>query len=704
MAIFAAIRKSMKNCFGLLLLLCAFASAAQTAYNTKKIPQCVTRFGTTLDDDYSWLENTQSPEVKDWVALQNQAVQKQLEVIGDKKTIGSKLREYDRLATNSLPSKRGKYFYGMYRLDKDKPSVLMMAKSLRHSMAEVVNPYKLFKDENVFIAGYRPSQNAKYISYGLSRNGGDRLEIRFADMEKLAQLDDVLTDIKFSGMAWNGDRGIFYKKNSNKQVFARDSTYQLYYHRIGQPQSADQLVFDATKNESNIDFFVKENKLFVIETSKDENLRKYYFSPIDTETFMLTKFLENESADFKLLDYSKNRIYFSSREYDWGEVRSFDIGNRTDEQVLIPQIYGHLLQDVDFLDDYVICSYKTAGKYYLSVYDRQGNFIRKFDALPGMDFKINFYDAETKCLYVSFFSYTLPYHNFKLNLENGDTAPFFTDYSRPKPTIFPLDYFQTKVVAYKSRDQKEITMTIVYKKGLALDSNNPTLLEAYGGFGSVRSPSFDTGLLYFLEKGGVYAYAEIRGGGEKGSKWHKDGKGLKKMNTFNDFIDAAEFLIAEGYTSSQKLAITGGSQGGLLVGVAITQRPELFKLAIPRVGAFDMVKFQNYTVGKYHLDEYGDAETEAGFRNLMSYSPYHNIKEDINYPSTLIITSENDDRVPPIHSYKFAARLQNRPAQKNPVFLQTRSNSGHYGKISTYNYRVEQEAEFYSFVLYYLNN
>lgn len=676
----------------------------QPAVKLEKSTQKLERFGTRFDDDYVSLENYSSKQVKDWVDLQNQATAAEIEKIGDKKSIVSTLKEYDRLSTNSLPQKKGKYFYGMYRRDKDEPSVLMMTKSLRHLLVEVVNPYKIFKDKNVFISGYTPSKNSRYLAYKISRNGGDRQEIRFTDLDKLDPLDDVLSNVKFSNMAWNGDKGIFYKKNSNQEVFARDSTYLLYYHKLGQPQAQDELVFDATKSESSIRFFTKQGKLFIIESSKDESTHNYYYTPTDTEVFVLKKFLENEPDDFDFLDYADNRIYFANKDFDWGEVRSFDINNRKDEKVLIPQIYSHLLVDTDFLEDYVICTYKTLGKYYLSVYGKDGNFIRKFDAPPGMSFDINFYDNESKCLFVSFFSYTLSFHNFKLNLETGDASPFFTDYSRPKPTLFPLDYFETKTITYKSRDNKDVPITIVHKKGIKLDGNNPTLLSAYGGFGSVSGPHFDTGLVYFLEKGGVYAYAEVRGGGEKGRHWHRDGKGLKKANTFNDFIDGAEFLIKEKYTSAQKLAITGGSQGGLLVGVAMTQRPDLFKVVIPKMGAFDMIKFQDYTVGKYHVDEYGDVATEAGFRSLLSYSPYHNIKEDVNYPTTLIITSENDDRVPPIHSYKFAARLQNRAAQKNPIFLKTLGNSGHYGKVSTYQERVEEKAAFYSFLLYYLNN
>lgn len=293
--------------------------------------------------------------------------------------------------------------------------------------------------------------------------------------------------------------------------------------------------------------------------------------------------------------------------------------------------------------------------------------------------------------------------NYRLNITNGDTNVYYNDFIEPKPTLFPFDHFETKAITYKSRDGKDVPMTIIHKKGISLDGNNPTLLEAYGGFGVISGPSYDVGLLHFLEKGGIYAFAEIRGGGEKGTKWHKDGRGLKKMNSFNDFIDAAEFLISEKYTSSQKLAISGASNGGLVVGVAMTQRPDLFKVAVPKVGVFDMIKFEQYTIGKFHLDEYGSAENEEEFKSLFSYSPYHNIKEDINYPITLIITSENDDRVPPVHSYKFAAKLQNRNAQKNPIYLQVNSNAGHYGKVSNYKNQVYKDAEFYSFIWEHLN-
>lgn len=694
----------MKKILFLSLLICFPHLYSQPFFKSKKTPAAITKHGLAFTDDYAWLENYKSEEVRQWVNEENALADAQLKLVKDSYSSESKIKEYDRLSSNSLPIKKGRYFYMTLRRDKDHPSSLYYAKSLSDPPIELVNPYKIYKNDNVYILGNYPSKNSKYIAYKVSPDGSDRHEIRFADIVAVKNLDDVLTNVKFSNVAWNADRGVFYKKNSNVDVFARDSTYQLFYHRIGKPQSEDELVFDATKNESSISFFTRENKLFIIETDKDEKNKTYYSSPIDTETFYLEKFLEKDDANFKMLSYFNDRIYFSSNEFGWSDVRSFHIKNRSDETVLIPQIYNHLLVDAGFYEKYIVCKYKTVGKNYISIYSRKGEFIRKFDAPEGMDFRIRFFDSETNDLYVSFYSYTLPFYNFKLNLETGVSNQFFSNYSKPKPTIFPLDYFETKSITYKSRDGIEVPMTIVHKKGITLDGNNPTLLEAYGGFGVVSGPHYDTGLLYFLSKGGVYAYAEIRGGGEKGLAWHQNGKGLKKINTFNDFIDAAEFLIQEKYTSPKKLGITGASQGGLLVGVALTQRPDLFKVAIPKVGVYDMVKFDDYTIGKYHRDEYGDPNKKEEFNAMMAYSPYHNIKNEVNYPTTLIITSENDDRVPPIHSYKFAAKLQNREAQKNPVFLKTLSNSGHYGKVSNYKNHTEQDADFYNFLMYHLNN
>lgn len=691
-----------KYIFSLLCFLFSFLSFSQEFPVSKKTTSIITKHKVSFQDDYTWFEDMKSEEVTNWSNAQNEAVNLHFDEIKKTHSLTSVIKEYDSKTTYSLPDRKNKYFYKFYRKDKNKSSSLFFMKTLDDLPVEIVNPNKIYADSNVTIDGYYPSRNSALLAYKISIDGSDKHEIRFVDLNKNKAKDDILKNIKFSNVSWNNDQGVFYKKNSNKDVFAKDSTFQLFYHKIGTQQEQDKLIFDASEKEGDISFFTSKNKLFVIEKNKNETSKNYYYADLEDDNTQLQKFIENDSTDFKFINYKNGRVYYSSSEYNWGEVRSFNIQNRKDENVIIPQIYTHLLLQTYLSDDYIICKYKTTGKNYFILYDYFGKLVRRIDVPNGMDIDMMYLDPVTKDFYFGVRSYVLPYRNFKINILTGIDQPFYSINNKPKPTLFPLNYFETKTITYKSRDNVDIPITIVHKKGILLDGNNPTLLKAYGGFGVVSSSSYDTGLLYFLEKGGVFAYAEIRGGGEKGLKWHKDGMGLKKMNTFNDFIDAAEFLIKEHYTSPNKLAITGGSQGGLLVGVAMTKRPELFKVAIPIVGAFDMVKFDQYTIGRKHLDEYGNPEKENEYNSLLKYSPYHNIMTDINYPITLIITSENDDRVPPFHSYKFAAKLQNRTAQKNPIYLQTIKNAGHYGN-STYQKRLEEKAEFYSFLLYHLN-
>lgn len=693
----------MQKIYFLIVSLFLITIAKAQGPSAKKIPTKITKHNITIDDDYAWLENIKSNEVTNWVNEQNIYSENHLKEVTKATNFLFMIKDYDYLSTNGLPSKNRKYFYSNYRLDKKKSYVLHYREKLNDMPRQLVDPYAIYKDENVLMSGFFPSKNSKYLAYKISLNGSDRNEIRFVDISNQKNLDDVLKDIKFSNAAWNGDKGVFYKKNLNTDFFAKDSTYQLYYHKLGEIQDKDALIFDTSKDESDFRFFVRENKLFLFETNKEETKRLYHYIDLSDETFKIKEFVVPNGNDFSYLYSKEDNVYFTNTKYDWGDVRSFNINNPTEVTSIIPQIYSHLLVDTDFTSEYIICKYRNLGRNYINIHNYDGTFVRKFEAPMGMNFNIRFLDNKTNELYVTFYSYTISYLNYKLNITTGDTNVYYNDFIQPKPTLFPFDHFETKSTTYKSRDGKDIPMTMVHKKGITLDGNNPTLLEAYGGFGSVSGPSYDVGLLHFLEKGGVYAFAEIRGGGEKGRKWHKDGRGLKKMNSFNDFIDAAEFLISEKYTSSSKLAISGASNGGLVVGVAMTQRPDLFKVAVPKVGVYDMIKFEQYTIGKFHLDEYGNPEIEEEFNALLNYSPYHKIKEGVNYPTTLIITSENDDRVPPVHSYKFAARLQNRTAQKNPIYLQVKSNAGHYGKISSYEKSVQADAEFYSFVWEHLN-
>lgn len=681
-----------------------FISAFSQTIVTKKTPTSYVKHGITITDDYSWLENLKSPETQKWVEDENKITTSHLEEVRKKYNLEKKIIEYYSHESSGLPKKKGKYFYSIYLTDKNKPASLFYRKKMDEMPLMLLNPSEIFESDDLLLADYYPSKSSNLLAYIVSKDGSDRNEIRFIDINKKQKLEDIVTDVKFSEAQWNLDLGVFYKKNINLNKIAADSTNQLFYHKMGTKQSDDKLIFDNSKTGSFFRFYTTRGRLIIIDENPNNNVSSFYQATLVGDDFTVEKFFEDKSGNMKFLDYRKGQIYYSSKEFDWGEIRSFNIDKREEETVIVPQIYSQLLVSAFFTEDYIFCRYKTVGKNYIRVYDPTGKFIRKFDTPDGFGFHIKYYDDETKSLYVTLESYTTPSINYKLNVETGDFSPYYNNYLRAKSTIFPMDYFETKCTTYKSRDNKDVPITIVYKKGTKLDGSNPTLLKAYGGFGNVSSPNFSPGLLSFLDEGGVFAYAEIRGGGEKGLKWEIDGKNLRKMNSFNDFIDAAEYLIREKYTSPNKLAINGGSYGGLVVAVAMTKRPDLFKVAIPEMGALDMIKFEKYTIGRYHFNEFGNTENKEEFNNLFSYSPYHNIDDKINYPITLIITSDNDDRVPPLHSYKFAAKLQNRENQKNPIYLETFDNSGHYGKISTYDKYMKSEADFYGFLLYHLKN
>ncbi len=685
-----------------LILLFTFALATSQSPETKKTPTVITRHGVSYTDDYTWLEQMTSTETKNWVEANNQVTDAAIKLARKSYDPISKIKEYDYLSSNPLPVRKGAYFYSRYRTDKNYPAALYYRKTLKGNSIELVDPYKIAKNKNVVLDYFMPSNNSVYMAYMLSQNGGDRKEIRFCPFSGNAKIDDLITDVKFSGVSWNGDKGIFYKKNLNKSTFARDSTYQLFYHRIGTDQSTDKLIMDTSANDGSISFHTKDNYLFVTESSRKNAKTNYYYCFLDDEEFNLVKYYENDVPGFDFFGYSGGRVYYSSGKFDWGDIRSFDLRHPEDDKPVVSQLYQNLLVSTTIYDEYLFCKYKTVNKNYVVAYTKSGEFVRKFDAPAGMDFDIRFYLRDTNELFVSFYSATISYQNFRLNIKTGEADYYYNDYIRPKVLLFPLDHFITKNITYKSRDGEDVPITIVHKKTVSPDGNNPTLLSAYGGFGNISGPDYDTGILYFLEKGGVYAFAEVRGGGEKGLGWHRDGKDEKKPNSIHDFVDAAEFLINEKYTSPQKLAITGGSHGGLVVGGAVIERPELFKVAVPYSGRLDVLSIDEYTSGKFHLEEYGNPNDKDDYARMLAYSPYQNIKEDVNYPTMLIVTSENDDRVPPLQSYKFAAKLQNRPAQKNPIYLRTQHDSGHSGKISTYQDRKEAQADFFGFLLYML--
>ena len=404
----------------------------------KKIPSKITKHNITFDDDYAWLENVKSNEVTNWVNEQNIYSENHLKEVTKATNFLFKIKDYDYLSTNGLPSKNRKYFYSNYRLDKKKPYVLHYREKLNDMPRQLVDPYEVYKDENVLMSGFYPSKNSKYLAYKISLNGSDRNEIRFVDISNQKNLDDVLKDIKFSNAAWNGDKGVFYKKNSNTDFFAKDSTYQLYYHKLGEIQDKDALIFDTSKDESDFRFFVRENKLFLFETNKEETKRLYHYIDLSDETFKIKEFVVPNGNDFSYLYSKEDNVYFTNTKYDWGDVRSFNINNPTEVTSIIPQIYSHLLVDTDFTSEYIICKYRNLGRNYINVHNYDGTFVRKFEAPMGMNFNIRFLDNKTNELYVTFYSYTISYLNYKLNITTGDTNVYYNDFIQPKPTLYSL--------------------------------------------------------------------------------------------------------------------------------------------------------------------------------------------------------------------------------------------------------------------------
>lgn len=647
-----------------------------------------------------------NPEVLKWVQAQNNLVDGQLDLASSKFYSLPVITKYYNQTSYRIPNKERTYYYALMRRSEQElqTPMLFYKKKLDDAFIELVNPNFFYSGKTVNIIDYTPSVESKIMAYKLMINGSDQHEVRFVNISNGKKYNDLLSGVKFGNIAWKGDDGVFYNRNSNKSQFSVDSTYQIYYHKIGTDVKDDKLFYDATEKKGQVHYFTSGDgkRLFLTVASKEETIVDYYYADLTIEKPELQKYLDNVPSSFTVEGYAHGKIYFSSKESNWGDLRYLDPENPDERKVLIPQYQNQLLIHAYFFEDRIVCKYKNQDGNYLMLFDYNGKFLKKIVTQKGMDVNLSGNDYFDKDIFFYVSSYTIPPILFTLNVTTGNYGRFVSRTYDKTTSPFPFDYFTSVSTSYTSRDGVQVPITIIYKKGIELSGDNPTLLEAYGGFGTISSPSYDPALLYFLNNGGVYAYAEVRGGGDKGVDWHRQGRGVKKVNTLNDFIDAADYLIKQKYTSPARLGITGASQGGLLVGAALVQHPEMFKVAVPRVGVYDMAEFHNYTIGRFHYDEYGNPDNPADFAAMMQYSPYHNVKENINYPTTLIITSDNDDRVPPIHSYKFAARLQNRPSQINPVYLKTNLQSGHYGITTSYEDKISDKAKFYSFILYHL--
>ncbi|MBO1054403.1 MAG: S9 family peptidase [Dolichospermum sp. DET73] len=638
--------------------------------------------GTAVADPYRALEDPDTEETKAWVEAQNQVTFSYLNEIPARAKIKqrlTKLWDYEKYGT---PFKEGENYFYFKNDGLQNQSVLYTLPTLESEPRILLDPNKLSADGTVALSGISISENGQLLAYGLSSSGSDWQEWKVRDIATGEDLQDHLQWIKFSSAAWTHDhQGFFYSRydEPNEKTKLEDVNYyqKLYYHKLGTQQSEDILIYHRS-DEKEWGFggnVTEDGKYLIISIwlgTDSKNL--VFYKDLTNLNSEIIELINQFAADYSFINNDDHIFYFrTDLNAPKGRVIAIDTKKPTSEncQEIIPQAV-ETLESVGILNNQFVADYLQDAHSQIKIFDLKGNFIREVE-LPGIGSASGFggkrHDPET---FYSFTSFTTPGTIYRYDMKTGKSEIF-----RQPKVDFNADEYETKQVFYESKDGTKVPMFITQKKGIKLDGNNPTYLYGYGGFNISLTPSFSVSLLIWLEMGGVYAVPNLRGGGEYGEEWHQAGMKEKKQNVFDDFITAAEWLIANNYTKPAKLAIGGGSNGGLLVGACMTQRPDLFGAALPAVGVMDMLRFHKFTIGWAWVAEYGSSENAAEFTNLYAYSPLHNLKMGTAYPPTLIITADHDDRVVPAHSFKFAAALQAAHNGNAPVLIRIEIKAGH---------------------------
>ncbi|MEH2110510.1 prolyl oligopeptidase family serine peptidase [Nostoc sp.] len=663
--------------------------------------------GTLVADPYRWLEDPDSEETRTWIEAQNQVTFSYLSEIPAREKIKQRLTKLWDYEKYGIPFKEGdRYFY--FKNDGlQNQSVFYTLKTLDDQPKVLLDPNKLSEDGTVALSGLSISEDGKLLAYGLSSSGSDWQEWKVRDVETGEDLQDHLKWIKFSGASWTHDnQGFFYSRydEPNEKTQLEDVNYyqKLYYHQLGKPQSEDVLIYHRPdQKEWGFSGGVTENgRYLIISIWLGTDSKNLVFSKdLINSNAEVVELINQFEADYSFIDNDDSVFYFrTDLNAPRGRVIAIDTKNPAPEnwREIIPQS-AETLESVGILNNQFVADYLKDAHSQIKIFDLKGAFIQEVE-LPGLGSAGGFggkrYDTET---FYSFTSFTIPGTIYRYDIVTGKSELF----RQPLVDFNPDDY-ETKQVFYHSQDGTKVPMFITHKKGIKLDGNNPTYLYAYGGFNASMTPGFSVSLLVWMEMGGVYAMPNIRGGGEYGEEWHQAGTKDKKQNVFDDFIGAAEWLIANKYTKTGKLAIAGGSNGGLLVGACITQRPDLFGAAIPAVGVMDMLRFHKFTIGWAWTSEYGSADNPEEFPALYAYSPLHNIKPDTAYPATLITTADHDDRVVPAHSFKFAAALQEAHAGDAPTLIRIETKAGHGAGKPTAKI-IEEAADKWAFLVRALN-
>lgn len=667
---------------------------------TRTVDQTDNYHGTTIADSYRWLEVDTDPEVEAWVKAQNAVTFDYLQKIPYRKAIESRLTalfNYPRLGS---PFRAGDYYFFYKNDGLQNQSVIYFQKGLEGTPEVFINPneWSAAGTTSINLVGF--SQDDKYVAISVSVAGSDWQEMRVMEVATKRELDDRLEWVKFSGAGWSGD-GFFYSRypapKPGETYSGNNQYHSVYYHKLGTPQSADVLVFrdDAQPNHYHYGDVTEDGNYFIMLDAPGTDGYATYYKDLKKEGELVALFPGYDSKNAVVHNIGKRFLVLTNIDAPNYRLIEVDIDRPAKEnwKEIIPET-ENLLQSVSTGGGYLFANYleKATDRYYRYTYAGTG---KQEITLPGTGSASGLGGKEADdVLFYTFTSFIYPPTIFKYDVKTGTSTPFF----ETEMTFNPDEYIE-KQVFYTSKDGTEVSMFLVHKKGIALDGSNPTYLYAYGGFNVSLTPSFSASRLVLLENGGVFAMPNLRGGGEYGEAWHEGGMLLKKQNVFDDFIAAAEYLMEAGYTKTEKLAVAGGSNGGLLVGAVMTQRPELFGVAFPAVGVMDMLRYHLFTVGKGWIPEYGSSDDPVHFKNLLQYSPLHNLKEGVTYPATMVTTADHDDRVVPAHSFKFAARLQHCHQGDAPVLIRIATDAGH-GAGKPIGKLIEEQADMWSFFFY----
>ncbi|MFN0068011.1 MAG: prolyl oligopeptidase family serine peptidase [Limisphaerales bacterium] len=665
------------------LLAAGLAAHARLKYpETRKLDVVEDYHGVKVADPYRWLEDDNAPEVKAWVEAQNAVTSAFLEGIPERDALRRRLTTLWNYERYGIPAHRaGRYFYT--RNDGlQNQSVLYVTESLEAAPRVLIDPNTLATDGTVSLTGTALTDDARLIAYGVARSGSDWQEWRVRDVATATDLPDVIKWVKFSGVSWLKDGGGFFYSRYAEPAPGEElkgvlRNQKLYFHKLGTDQSADRLVYERPDQpEWSFNGQVTDDgKYLIISVGHGTDPKnRLFYQELTRPDAPVIELLNDFDASYNFVDNDGPVFWFhTDLDAPRGRVIAIDTRTpaRTEWKELIPEA-KETLQGAGTLNQMFVASYLKDAQSQFKFFTLDGKFVREVE-LPGIGTAGGFAgrrdERETFYLFTSF---TVPGRVFRYDAGTGQS----TLWRQPRLEFSPDD-FETKQVFYTSKDGTRVPMFITHRKGLKLNGRNPTLLYGYGGFNISLTPAFSVTWLAWMELGGVFAQPSLRGGGEYGETWHKAGTKLQKQNVFDDFIAAAEWLIENDYTRPSKLAIAGGSNGGLLVGAAMTQRPDLFGAALPAVGVMDMLRFHKFTIGWAWTSDYGSSDNAGEFPALYAYSPYHNLKPGARYPATMVTTADHDDRVVPAHSFKFAARLHEMHRGSDPVLIRIDTKAGH---------------------------